>query len=232
MPANAVNGAFTSRGGMQPAAAPSRGVGRRDDLERGRGEAVRQADRPAVGWRGRPAGERQLELRVDDVEDAGAQRHRDPSGLRSGARRRVRAGERAQRSRRREHHGGRSRFAARRQHGHAYARAPTIRFAVRRRAAAPDRLAHRARAQHSSAASRLDHEWRRRRRIGHGGDARDRREVRVRRSPRDRSSSSRTKAKKPGCSARAGSPIIRRFRSIRSSRRTTWTWSAKVASIR
>ncbi len=47
------------------------------------------------------------------------------------------------------------------------------------------------------------------------------------RTRRARSSSSRTTAKKPGCSAPSGSPIIRRFRSTRSSRRINMDMEAK-----
>ena len=155
-----------------PAAGAAR---RRRDLERRRGEAVRQAGRSAHRRRDGSAGDRELELRL-----ARCRRRRRATSSRfcpgsdPARATRVRARGRAQRSRRRERHGRRSRFAARGQHGHAPQGANDPVCRPTPRAAAHDRFAHRARAQHSSAASRLDHERRRRRRLGHGRDARDR----------------------------------------------------------
>ena len=96
-------------------------------------------------------------------------------------------------------------------------------------AAVPDRFADRAGAQHPAAAPRLDHERRRRRRLGHGRAAGDRRAVRhgtsgavdhLRLAHRRGSRTARLEVvHRPS----------RPFRSTRSPRRSTWTWSARDA---
>ena len=161
MPANAVTGAFTSRGAMQPAAPAPTAVG---------GAVISSAaaaklfgkpiDQLSVGATGQPVSGSWNYAWTMSKTPA-----RNVIAILPGSDP-ARAGEYVLVSAHNDHVGVNNtavdhdslravNMVTRRQGGND----PGL--PAHGRAAAPDRLAHRARAQHSSAASRLDHEWRR-----------------------------------------------------------------------